>query len=64
MQNKHVSQLFKDNFSTPIQLQSLREGQFAFFRACFLRLNEEQRFLERKVISAYASPHACKKERK
>jgi hypothetical protein len=40
IQNRHVSQLFKDNFATPAKLQSLKEGQFSFFRACFLRLNE------------------------
>ena len=34
------------------------------FKGCFLRLNEEQRCIERKVISVYPTPNSYKKEKR
>jgi hypothetical protein len=39
-------------------------GQFNFFKAVFFRLNEEQRFIDRKTVNVYPTHHATRKERK
>lgn len=62
--SKHVNQLFKENFTETTNLEQLGQGQFSFFRAVFFRLNEEQRFIDRKVVNIYPTHHATKKERK
>lgn len=62
--SKHVNQLFKENFTETTHLEQLGQGQFSFFRAVFFRLNEEQRFIDRKVVNIYPTHHATKKEKK
>ena len=39
-------------------------GQFSFFRASFLRINEEKKNIDKKIMSIYNSPHSYKKEKK
>lgn len=61
LSNKNVSQLFKDNFSAEDQLQTIGSGQFELFKNCFLRVNEEERLIDRKMVSVYPTAHSYKK---
>jgi hypothetical protein len=45
LSNKNIAQLFKDNFSEEQQLATIGSGQFNLFRSCFLRINEEEKFI-------------------
>lgn len=37
--SKNVAQLFRDNFNSDQQLESIGSGQFELFKSCFLRVN-------------------------
>lgn len=39
-------------------------GQFELFKNCFLKVNEDERLIERKFISVYPTPHSYRKERR
>lgn len=64
LHSKNVAQLFRENFTDISKLETLGVGQFNFFRAVFFRLNEEQRFIERRVTNSYATHHSVRKEKK
>ncbi len=64
LNSKNIVQLFKDNFSSEEKLQNIGSGQLELFKSCFLRVNEENRLIDRRFVSVYPTPHSYRKERK
>jgi hypothetical protein len=62
--NKNIVFLFKENFSDEAKLTSIGSGQFELFKNCFLKVNEEEKLIERRIVHVYPTPHSYRKEKK
>jgi hypothetical protein len=62
--SENIGILFKQNFKDESKLKAIGCGQFELFKSCFLKVNEDERLIDRRFISVYPTPHSYRKERR
>lgn len=60
----HIKKIFEATYINQAHLQTMGLFQFNLFEGCFLKINEDNRNIDKKVKYEAISPHSFRKEKK